>query len=994
MTTQIYLQRMLDALAPNTLPTSWHGFELAAFSKDKTLWDYQQDALTNALKALHLYYKDPTLSLDERKKAFFKRYQDFGLEENLDLPLQSGSAAKRQVAALQTEYYQVEDDKLPYWQFVNNMAFWMATGSGKTLVIVKLLGLLHELIRRDEIPERDILILAHRDDLLDQIQQHVNEFNLTSPVYLRLYELRDYAEVKRARPNLFAADERTIFYYRSDNLSDEQKEKIIDFRNYDNHGRWYILLDEAHKGDREDSKRQQLFAILSRQGFLFNFSATFTDPRDIVCTAYNFNLSEYIRRGYGKHIHIFEGETTAFKKSKKDFTRNQKQAIVLKGLMMLAVVRQAADGVRAVHAQLYHRPLMMTLVNSVNTKDADLKLFFRELVRIAGGEIEVDQWQTAREELLTELAARPSFVYEGTRVKVDLALLRTLTPESLLRRVFNSGQFGGIEVLFRPSNRQEAAFKMKTSDLPFALVRIGDISNWFKKELSGYEVNHHFNDETFFEKLNQKDSSINLLLGSRTFYEGWDSNRPNVIMYINIGTSRDARKFILQSVGRGVRIEPLPDQRKRFPELRASGGLSESERLIFEQVRDCIQPLESEFIFGTNREALRAVIEELKKEDTQTDSEIIPLRRNDPAVGDQPLLVPVYREETEPIYTQRIQAKFSLSKGNLDQLKRYLDYIPDDRVLIALHRARPAQVRALRESLQSPQDHYRTDEGIEYKNLTVLMRQAVRFMSLYGKDFERFKSLDDEINHFERVLVRLPKVKFAQFEKKLLAFYDQPEKVSQLKEKLEANQITLDEYTRQILNTGSDAPTFSYEGQTVSFRRIQQHYYLPLLVSADDKLDYLRSVIQVPSEVHFLDKLEEYLKDDEGNLFNTFDWWCFSRIDENADQVNIPYYYPYENRIANFKPDFIFWLRKGNDYHILFVDPKGTSRTEYQHKVDGFRKLFERDGHPIRFEHEGLNVRVHLFLYTQDKAFVADYYRRYWLDTISGMVEVLSSNRS
>jgi len=28
-----------------------------------------------------------------------------------------------------------------------------------------------------------------------------------------------------------------VFYYRSDNLSDEQKERIIDFRNYDDNGK-------------------------------------------------------------------------------------------------------------------------------------------------------------------------------------------------------------------------------------------------------------------------------------------------------------------------------------------------------------------------------------------------------------------------------------------------------------------------------------------------------------------------------------------------------------------------------------------------------------------------------------------------------------------------------------------------------------------------------------------------------------------------------------
>jgi hypothetical protein len=41
----------------------------------------------------------------------------------------------------------------------------------------------------------------------------------------------------------------------------------------------------------------------------------------------------------------------------------------------------------------------MVLVNSVNTKDSDLKLFFRELVRIANGEIDETQWSDAKQEL-------------------------------------------------------------------------------------------------------------------------------------------------------------------------------------------------------------------------------------------------------------------------------------------------------------------------------------------------------------------------------------------------------------------------------------------------------------------------------------------------------------------------------------------------------------------------------------------------------------------
>ncbi len=980
----VYLQRMLDQLPPGSLPPNWLGFDLASFSRGKTLWDYQQAALDYALKALWKYYGPPGLTPPDRKAALYQAYKDFGLEADLDIPIDRGSNAKRQLAALQETYFITAENRLPFEQFVNSICFWMATGSGKTLVIVKLIELLHGLIERGEIPNHDILILAHRDDLLEQLQVHMAEFNTTGDLYIRLHELRDYSEVRRTAPNLFAGRERAVFCYRSDNLSDEQKEKIIDFRNYDNNGRWYILLDEAHKGDREDSKRQQIYAILARAGFIFNFSATFTDPREIITTAYNFNLSEFIRKGYGKRLYIFDQETTAFKR-REDFTRSEKQKIVLKALILLAHLRKAAASVQSVDTRLYHRPLLMALVNSVNTKDADLKLLFRELVRIANGEIEDGHWEAAKTELIAELAPGPPFIYESTtRLRLDLDALGALTRADLLETVFNSGHPGQVEILLRPSNCKEVAFKLKTSDEPFALIRIGDISGWLTKELAGYEVNQRFDDEGFFERLNADTSSINLLLGSRSFYEGWDSNRPNVILYINIGTGTDAKKFILQSVGRGARIEPLPGLRQRFAELYASGTLPPETAALFHRVKEQILPLESEFIFGTNRQALETVISGLDQEDEHAGSFEISLQVNKKAVGGHPLWISVFRQQARLLYHKREMAKFPLSEVNMERLSRYMDYLPDDRLLLALHNLSPRQAERVRTSLETPERHYLT-EGPHYKNLPVLVEQVNRYFSLHARELETFKPLEDEIIHHQKVRVRLPEVEFTEFSRALEIFYDQPKKVAELKAKYDAGQLPFETFMEkaQTVNKGEG---FQRRGsQPVQFRRIPSHYYLPVLVTEDDKLDYLNSVIKVPSEVRFLNKLETLLGQD-GNPFEMLDWWLFSRIDENHDRINIPYYYPVENRMANFRPDFIFWMQQGEDYKILFVDPKGTSRTEYQFKVDGFRDLFERDGEPIAFDHGGLKLTVRLFLFTTDTAWTADHYRRYWLDNPADML--------
>jgi hypothetical protein len=303
---------------------------------------------------------------------------------------------------------------------------------------------------------------------------------------------------------------------------------------------------------------------------------------------------------------------------------------------------------------------------------------------------------------------------------------------------------------------------------------------------------------------------------------------------------------------------------------------------------------------------------------------------------------------------------------------------------MALYDAKPKEIQLVREGIAQDVNSFRTD-GPRYKNVDVMFQQFLRFISLYGKDFERFKQLEDEINHFRHIRVFLPEIAFEEFEKQLSNFKEKPKKIAELKEKYETGQLSFDEIFSQTQSL-KDTDTFRYKGQEIEFKRFVNHYYLPLIISDDEKIEYIRSIIKVRSEVEFLKKLDLYLDNPE-NQFKKFDWWLFSRVDENYDQVNIPYYNPFENKVLNFKPDFIFWLLKGKDYHILFVDPKGTSRTEYEHKVDGFMELFEVDAKPKRFSFEDLNIQVHLALFTSDRAFSAGHYRRFWLDSIEGLVQ-------
>ena len=59
---RLYLQDIIDDISFEQLPAKWQVFDFARFSKDKTLFDFQKQALQNALKGLWLYYQTNTSS--------------------------------------------------------------------------------------------------------------------------------------------------------------------------------------------------------------------------------------------------------------------------------------------------------------------------------------------------------------------------------------------------------------------------------------------------------------------------------------------------------------------------------------------------------------------------------------------------------------------------------------------------------------------------------------------------------------------------------------------------------------------------------------------------------------------------------------------------------------------------------------------------------------------------------------------------------------------
>ena len=976
-------ETIVPSLNYGDLPETWRVHEAERFSQQRTLYDYQRSALENAARALYLYYKSgksayqlgEALNANEQRKADFADLYRFDID-GFSIPRYESKADQRNqrqnsVFRILSEFIAPQGEEIPYRRIINRMCFWMATGSGKTLVMIKLIEYLHCLQQHGEIPPRNVLVLAPSEHLLGQIRRSIEEFNQTG-FSIDFVPLREIHRVKQGR--LGTSDVITVYYHRSDNVSDVQKEALIDYRRYENDGKWYILLDEAHKGGKEDSKRQAYYAVMAREGFLFNFSATFTDKEDIVTTVKKYNLEEFVRGGRGKNIYLNEEEYTAFKGRSDEMNRSEREKIVLKSLLTFACVSRRVFELREETniPELYHLPLMLTLVNSVNTnvkkERNDLWAFFQILRRIASGEIDAELFEGAKGGLIEDWR-NSGFVFEGRGAEhlgKNESFLRQITVADVRKVVFLSGKKGALQ-LIRSRDNKELAFQMKNADSPFALIRIGDTSKWRKELLAGYEETAAMKETSYFDGLEQ--SPITLLMGSRSFFESWDSNRPNVINYINIGGS-DAKKFVVQSIGRGVRIETLPGKRRRYSFLFNN----DNEKAKIGQLHDdeVILP-ETLFLFATNRKAIESMLKGLETEKSAMFEklELDTIKKAPvPKIGDQdmPLLIPKYREAEKDLD----QSQFAMSEKTQQRFSRWLTGT-SDAVFMVRNGFDKERLAALQGMVKDGK--YKIQSEKDYARLPFLQERLLSYLSKMGKATDGVRVLENQdIVHFQEIRVLREHVdeierKIKEVKQGRLSGQD----VTKLGQQLVEGEIGRDEFDQRV--SGKDEVKY----RDLTIKKIVGHYYLPIILG-NEKADYIRHIIKVRSEVEFLNSLEIYLR---GRRLS-WDAWMFTKINEFWDKnIYIPYFDGGKegtNEYRCFFPDFVFWMGKGDNYRIVFVDPKGTVHDSAYHKIDGYQSLFEENGKLKQFKYRGLNVRVGLWMFNKNSANVPERYRHFYID--------------
>ncbi|WP_459086657.1 DEAD/DEAH box helicase family protein [Helicobacter pylori] len=909
-----------DELNTNEINEPLERLDFKSFDSNKELLDYQQQALINAFRMLVAYFRD----FKGSKKEFYAFYQERYSFAHCDF-------THKKLNPLLKSHFKVENHCVSFENFINRLAFYMATGSGKTIVIIKLVELLSVAIRMGLIPKKNIMFFSANENLIKQFEKEIEKYNrgkdFSKQIDFKNLKSITHKDFHRAPKGFF--EKIALFYYRADLMNDEEsKENLLNYKDYWDNGENYVILDEAHKGNKSESKRQAIFSLLSLKGFLFNFSATFTEESDLITSVYNLSVGEWVKLGYGKESVLLKKNNLNAFKDLKDLNDREKEIALLKALLLLGMQkRYKIEG-------YFYDPLMLVFTHSVNVENSDAEIFFKTLARVIEND-DGNDFVKAKEDLLEEIKD-PEFLFSANKdkdykVKVFKEGLKSMDFKGLKEEVFYASN-GHIEVIINPKNNQEIAFKLNTSDKVFCLIKIGDITEWICEKLKSVKVvskNLSFKEESYFSQIDK--SSINILVGSRTFETGWDSTRPSVILFLNIGLDDDAKKLVKQSFGRGVRIESVKNQRQRLAYL-------DIDEAIKKDLKPNAAMLETLFVIPTNHASLEAILTIQKESENRGENrgswreiklEKTPIKHK--------LFVPCYRKEPTSILEISPNASLKMSEKNFKDLKEYFNLMSEKHFILKHEIYDPKDYATLKDMIQKA--HFKKVSTWHYKDLDYMISE------IKGKLYPNQKVPKDEFNaldngkivHFKRIKVKADKE---------------------------------EELVKTIQKVKEHAPYKTFEVDGAELLKLKEHYYTPLIKAKD--CDWLKHVVKVKSEIDFLQELQD--QETIKTLQENYDFWAFSKIDEHLDNLFIPYI----NNVAErrFSPDFIFWLQKGDTQIICFIDPKGITYADYEHKADAYKLFKDKIFNPKN----DLNFKIKVVLkFYGDKDRVGDNYRDYWI---------------
>jgi hypothetical protein len=482
---------------------------------------------------------------------------------------------------------------------LRKLAFWMATGSGKTLLMhVNILQYQYYLQQAGRGRELNRVILLTPNEGLSR--QHLGEFQ-KSGMQAELFS--------KEGVGAFAGQMVEIIDIHK--LKDDMGDKTVAVDAFE--GNNLVLVDEGHRGaggvEWMDKRNR-----LAERGFSFEYSATFGQAMKAANNArlaeeyarsilFDYSYKYFYRDGYGKDYHILNLE--------RDDQEEIRQLYLTACLLVFyQQLRVFADQRTELHPFLLERPLWVFVggsVNAVRTQGGrrvsdvvDILLFLSEFTHDLARSVHRIEQLLRGTAGLHDSAGRELFQNAFGHLQRQGAPAADVFADIMVR-IFNAGSSGKLHVELLKGAEGEIALKVGEND-PFGVINVGDASA-LARLCEDYEelvVGEREFSGSLFHGLNQPDSTVNILIGSKKFSEGWNSWRVSTMGLMNIGRSEGSE--IIQLFGRGVRLKGYGFSLKR------------SQHISGIRRPDHIRVLETLRIFGIRADYMRQFKEYLEDE--------------------------------------------------------------------------------------------------------------------------------------------------------------------------------------------------------------------------------------------------------------------------------------------------------------------------------------------------------------------------------------------
>ena len=865
-------------------------------------------------------------------------------------------ALNAQVAAYNTEKTEADriaafNETAEAWTQLNKLAFWMATGSGKTLLMhANILQYQHALTQYGRKRELNRILLLTPNEGLSL--QHLHEF-----------------ESAGISAELFNKDGRGLFSGHAveiievTRLRDEMGDKTIAIDAFE--GNNLVLVDEGHRGATggEVGTWMRFRSALCEKGFSFEYSATFGQA-----VKGNPNLSELYAKstlcdysyryfyadGFGKDYQILNLDQV----TQNNFLDRYLVACLLSFFQQQRLYREQGGTFRPFNIE---KPLWIFVGGSVTKTLAkkDASDIVEILQFLAGYVANRDSSIQRIHRVLNQglVTATNKNLFAGRFPYLNTC---GLSPDQIfdetLAMVFNAPGGGQLYVENLRGVTGEVALRLGAENEPFGVINVGDDTKLVKLcGEKGLATGDREFSESLFHEINRPHSTVNLLIGSKKFTEGWSSWRVSTMGLMNVGKGEGAQ--IIQLFGRGVRLKGYDLSLKRSAKTNLPDGIEQPKHIgvletlgIFgiqadymAQFRDFLD--EEGLPSNDDRiEFMLPVVKDLGTKKLKT----IRLKKTINGVSTEfgdafrklapiPTVVPPnpdndpsteYLQKNQVLlnWYPKIQAMKSggLAGGYADAVpnethlsSRHVAFLDLDRVYFELERFKAERgwynlnlTRQGIEALLDDQNWYRLQipaeelAGDNFEKVRVWEEIAIALLKKYTERYYTFRKREWELPHLEYRDLQEDDPNF-------LGVKESPGEGYRIL--IENSEVEIVAKLEELKCAIENGDLKSWEFQGMKAIRFDKHLYQPLLY-LDTSIVEISPAPLNKGELQFVEDLKAFHVGNE-EYFSKRELYLLRNLSHGR---GVGFF-----EAGNFHPDFILWLLEEGHQRVVFVDPKG-----------------------------------------------------------------------